>query len=35
VQQGAQMIGKVLGSRATQQVLSGVLEGIFGTRRRR
>ncbi|HEY0374366.1 MAG TPA: helicase HerA-like domain-containing protein, partial [Amnibacterium sp.] len=35
VQQGAQMIGKVLGSRATRQVLSGVLEGIFGTRRRR
>ena len=35
LQHGAQTIGKVLGSRATQQVLSGVLEGIFGTRRRR
>ncbi len=35
LQQGAQVIGKVLGSRATRQVLSGVLEGIFGTRRRR
>jgi hypothetical protein len=33
--QGAQTIGKILGSRQTQQVLGNVLEGIFGTRRRR
>jgi DNA helicase HerA-like ATPase len=33
--QGARTIGRILGSRETQQVLGSVLEGIFGTRRRR
>jgi hypothetical protein len=35
MQQGVSMVTKVLGSRQTQQVLGGVLEGLFGTRRRR
>jgi DNA helicase HerA-like ATPase len=33
--QGAATIGRILTSRQTQRVLGGVLEGIFGTRRRR
>jgi hypothetical protein len=32
---GVSMVTKVLGSRSTQKALGGVLEGIFGTRRRR
>jgi DNA helicase HerA-like ATPase len=35
MQQGVSMVTKVLGSRQTQQMLGGVLEGLFGTRKRR